>query len=348
MNPQMHKRISVGWNGRVESRAVLAEHRQAIAEVYFAPPGIPSGRNNSATRAPEYAEHLETLLKELAALDIRGNLLLNGLCAGEWTGSRAWARQAVATVARYQEYGVNDVSCASVTDLLLLRHEFPQLTLHASVNLFIDSVEKSVQLRHVCDVITLDRSLNYDLERIAVIRQAAPQRLKLLVNEGCLAGCVHRVQHFNALAHNRNLQTAYCKFLFARSPQLILQTPFIRPEDLPHYFSRVDCFKLATRDVRSAEHLDLLLRAYRDCRYTGNLFDLVSSDGIAAVAALGIPLYLPNAEIPANFFQRRVAGRGRWLPEDPIRPEMVFRKRRSTRTAEPGPREDLTDRHDPT
>ncbi len=341
MNPQMQKRISVGWNGRAESLPVLAEHHQAIAEVYFAPPGLPSGRNNSATRAPQYAEHLTALLGELAALGIRSNLLLNGLCSGPETGSRAWARRAVATVARYQELGVSDVSCVSITDLLLLRHEFPQLTLHVSVNMFIDSVEKAAQLRHVCDVITLDRSLNYDLQGIAAIRQAVPQRLKLLVNEGCLSGCVHRVQHFNALAHNRNLQTAYCKFLFARSPALILQTPFIRPEDLPPYFSRVDYFKLATRDVRTAAQLDRLLRAYGDCRYAGNLFDLVSSDGIAAVAALGIPLYLPNAEVPAAHFDRRVAERGRWLPDDPIRPEMVFRKRSDSPAVPPPARREL-------
>jgi len=332
MNDNLRKRISIGWNGRLETLAVFVRYRDVIHDVYFAPPDTPSGRNSAATRQADYAARLDEFLHGLSSEGLSANLLLNGLCAGELTGSRQWARQAVATVQRYAERGASHVTCASVTDMLLVRRHFPQLCIHASVNLLLDCPGKCAQLRHVCDVITLDRSLNYDLKQIAEIRRLLPgKRLKILVNEGCLSGCVHRVQHFNALAHNRNLQTGYCKFLFARHPELILQTPFVRPEDLRHYFGLVDYFKIASRDRRSAAHVALLLEAYSECSYRGNLFDLVSSDGIAAVMAMGIPLFLENSQIAEDFFSRRAATRGRWIPEDPIQPDYVFPRRLSIR-----------------
>lgn len=320
-----HKRFSIGWDGRKETIDVFLTYRDVIHDVYFVAPGTPSGRNSSLTRSCVYAANTKKMLQALKEHGIKSNILFNGLCAGELTGSRKWAKQIISTLEKYSGIGITEATCTSITDMLLLKKYLPHLTVHASVNMFIDSVAKCAQIINVCDVINIAGNMNYNLAGLQEIREfTRGKKLKLLVNEGCLTNCVHRIQHFNALAHNKNIETSYCKRLFTRNPGLILETAFIRPEDLRHYTELIDYFKIASRNAASPEHIELLLAAYTTGKYEGNLFDLVSSDGIAAVQAMGLPVFIDNSRLPDDFFNYRARRRGEWIAREPIDIADVF------------------------
>ncbi|MBI4284067.1 MAG: hypothetical protein HY663_06325 [Chloroflexi bacterium] len=323
---ELRDRVSVGWDGRDETFDVFLRYKEFIHDVYFAAPEVPSGRASDSTHSRDYQAKMEELLKGLESNGIRANMLFNGMCAGELTGSRQWAKQVFSILERYVGHGVTDVTCMSVTDMLLIKKYFAQVTVHASVNMFIDSIAKYAQVKNVADVITIDRNINYDLQKINLIRDfATDKKLKLLVNEGCLTDCIHRIQHFNALAHNKNMELSYCKHLFVKNPGLILDTPFVRPEDLHHYFGIIDYFKIASRCAMSSEHLELMLKAYTECEYNGNLFDLVSSDGIAAaIQAMGIQMFIDNPQVPPDFFESRTRYRDECITYEPINITDVF------------------------
>ena len=85
----------------------------------------------------------------------------------------------------------------------------------------------------------------------------------------------------------------------------------------------VDLFKIASRNASSTEHVERMLSSYISGVCEGNLFELVSSDGLATVQAMGLPLYLDNGMLSENHFKERTAVRGEWIAEDPLRAEDV-------------------------
>lgn len=306
----------MGWDGSPEGLDVFLTWKERISDVYFAAPGAPTGRNSRFERSPCHATKTEGFVKELTRHGLRSNLLLNGMCQGELTGTSRWTKFVRDTLEHFAKLGLTDVTCSSVEDMATIKRHFPELTVHSSVNMFVDSVAKCAQVMDFADVINLDRSINYDFERICEIRDFARHKtLKILVNEGCLYQCIHRIHHFNALSHNTNLPRPYCERYFISKPQTVLYTPIIRPEDLFHYFGIINVYKLATRHVASVEHLQLILKAYIEEDYNGNLFDLISSDGLAAAQENVGKFYIDNKSIPFDYFVHRAETKGQWIPE---------------------------------
>jgi collagenase-like PrtC family protease len=309
-------KFSVGWNGSPEALDLFAARRERISDVYLAAPGAPTGRNSGLEKAPGHAARTEAFVRGLVRHGLRPNLLFNGMCQGELTGSRRWTEFLCSTLERFSALGVTDVTCSSAVDMAVVKTRFPGLTVHSSVNMFIDSVAKCAQIIDIADVINLDRSINYDFERLGELREYARCKiLKILVNEGCLYQCVHRIHHFNALAHGTNTEEPFCKRHFLQNPHIVLHTPVIRPEDIFHYTGVVDVIKLATRHVGSVEHLRLTLDAYIEEEYDGNLLDLISSDGLASAQETAGCFHIDNKAIPLDYFVRRAEAKGLWIAD---------------------------------
>jgi collagenase-like PrtC family protease len=205
--------------------------------------------------------------------------------------------------------------------LQLLSDEAPGLAgaLEAvpGINTMLDSQAKvEAQLGYIGETrflqpkkIILDRSLNRDLDQLAdtarLCRRSFPDvKLELLANEGCLAQCPFKLSHdaYIALA---NLQERDCTCLLNRElgcmrlvdeqPHRILQSPFIRPEDMDLYLYHVDTIKLCGRTLGSG-FLQQAIAAYMDRRYDGNLLDLLD-----AMQWLTPSLYIDNASLSFDF-----------------------------------------------
>ena len=192
-----------------------------------------------------------------------------------------------------------------------------QLEAVPSANTFQDSVRKiEAQLAYIDETgfhlpgkIILDRSLNRNLDELARIcltmhRNIPDLKLEALANEGCLPYCPFKLSHGSCLAladpdgrdqtdrHNRNIG---CMRLLHEPAYRLLQSPFIRPEDIDLYLFHVDTIKLCGRSL-GADFLINAITAYRARRYDGNLLDL-----LAAPSWLADRFYVDNNQLSFDF-----------------------------------------------
>ncbi len=205
--------------------------------------------------------------------------------------------------------------------LQLLSDEAPDLAgvLEAvpGINTMLDSHAKiEAQLGFIGETrflqpgkIILDRSLNRDLDRLAdtarKCRQSFPDlKLELLANEGCLAYCPFKLSHdaYIALANHEGQDCTYllnkelgCMRLVDELPHRILQSPFIRPEDMELYLHHIDTIKLCGRTLGSG-FLQRTISAYIDRCYDGNLLDLLDT-----LQWLAPSLYVDNPSLSFDF-----------------------------------------------
>jgi hypothetical protein len=205
--------------------------------------------------------------------------------------------------------------------LQLLSDEAPELAgaLEAvpGINTMLDSFSKiEAQLGYIAETrflspgkIVLDRSLNRDLDLLAETslkcRASFPNlKLELLANEGCLPRCPFKLSHdaYIALGNHEGRDCTFllnkrlgCMRLEDSRPHRILQSPFIRPEDIDLYLFHVDTIKLCGRTL-GREFLQRVITAYRTRRYQGNLLDLLD-----ALQWLAPSLYVDNALLSFDF-----------------------------------------------
>lgn len=188
-----------------------------------------------------------------------------------------------------------------------------------SVNCMIDSVDKlratislidSTQFRAPGKII-LDRGLNRrldDLSQVAdVCRHINPDmRTTLLVNEGCIYQCPFKPAHDAHIAlANMGVpvdtftinQTRGCMRALLAAPHNVLQSPFIRPEDVAFYENSADVLKICGRTL-GAPFLRKTVSAYINGSYDGNLLDLM--DALDWMAAL---YYIDNKRLPPDFLK---------------------------------------------
>ncbi|MCL2789472.1 MAG: hypothetical protein FWD79_02390 [Desulfobulbus sp.] len=192
-----------------------------------------------------------------------------------------------------------------------------QLEAVPSINAMQDSVRKiEAQLVYIGATgfkmpgkIILDRSLNRNLDELAkmclTMHQNVPGlKLEALANEGCLPYCPFKLSHdaYIALANMKGLdqlrslnRNVGCVRLWSEHPHRLLQSPFIRPEDIDLYLYHVDTVKLCGRSLDS-DFLINAITAYRARRYNGNLLDLLST-----TAWLADRLYVDNSLLSFDF-----------------------------------------------
>lgn len=157
--------------------------------------------------------------------------------------------------------------------------------------------------------IILDRSLNRNLDDLASISLAMHQQfpgitIEVLANEGCLPYCPFKLSHdaYIAMANidgHDQTQAINCSLgcirLLDEQPHRLLQSPFIRPEDIDLYLFHVDTIKLCGRTL-GATFLNNAITAYRNRCYDGNLLDLMD-----AMSWLAERLYVDNRMLSFDF-----------------------------------------------
>jgi collagenase-like PrtC family protease len=294
---------------------------QDIASVHFS---LPTERRLDSRIRANGPDSLEKTLDLLAALGgVRRYGLLNSRFYGpELFTARKNLHPLIQTLERCAEKGMIDgiIYCDHYL-LQLLSDEAAELAagLEAvpGVNTMLDSHAKvEAQLDYISTTrfrmpgkVVLDRSLNRDLDLLAETalkcRSSFPDlRLELLANEGCLARCPFKLSHdaYIALGNAGERECTFflnrelgCVRLVDEQPHRILQSPFIRPEDVDMYLFHVDGIKLCGRTLGSG-FLTRVVTAYRERRYQGNLLDLLD-----ALHWLAPSLFIDNGQLSFDF-----------------------------------------------
>jgi len=286
---------------------MLADYRDAVAEVYFSVPGAPSGRPEPE-RTPELMEQLVFELTEMRNSGIALDLLLNGNCYGGDAVSEKFARDITNLLDKLGKTGLlpEIVTTTSPFAAHVVRKNFPGIELRASVNMRLDSTLAMEYLADIFDSFYIRRDRQRDLAALRKTSEwcrANGKKLGMLANSGCLRNCPYQTFHDNLVAHdaevrkNANLPDFpphLCWKCLQRRENLsdFLRASWIRPEDLHLYAPYVDVVKLATRRHTSVR---MVVSAYTQGSFDGNVLNLTEP----CFAGLAAPYILDNRRLSA-------------------------------------------------
>lgn len=286
--------------GHMEGLRDLLEGSDNIYAVYMAgsPDYIGTGRTNlSAPSLEDIAEQVEYAHSQNVKLEI----VLNSSCMGGQQLTPEGYRTISWYFDRLNDMEVDSITVADPYLVEMLSRDY-NMEVVVSVLSFVDSPQKAMFYEELgADTIVVDPVVNRDFEKLQAIKDSISCDLKLLVNEACLYQCPFRYAHFNFFSHANgpgpkpNVLDDYyyykCLSIRLRNPEQIIKSPWIRPEDIPHYLPITDTFKIGGR----THFVDWILNnvnAYSNQHYDGNLMDLLDS-----IRELREVFEIPNAEL---------------------------------------------------
>ena len=138
------------------------------------------------------------------------------------------------------------------------------------------------------DRIVISPDLNRDLDTLANMVEYSDAAIEIMLNEGCLFRCPYKPAHHRFNAHKTRGESSdsekenfryvdLCGEMCLNDPQNIIQSPFVRPEDMGVYKDiGIEHFKIAGRNMPK-EWILKVVRAYQQGEYDGNILDLLNS-----------------------------------------------------------------------
>lgn len=288
-------RFCVGYNQDFENFLNLMEgYKEAIEEIYFPLPRNIASSGRAEVHSRRYNEDIIKLIKFCRNYGFKSALLLNSSCDGKYIGDIKYMYRILKYVKKLEKIGLNSIIVTNPLFLMFLKNNLPNLEIQASVNCYCQTVEHAKNLQELgIDILTIDRDINREIDKIKAIKKATNLKIKILLNEGCLLYCPFRKVHFNQMSHldlkRSQQQAAYirfgsmaCIYLLEKHPEICFKSPFIRPEDLWRYKGIVDYFKLASRTT-DTDVIEVRLEAYRRESFDGNLVSLFETQGIPKI-----------------------------------------------------------------
>lgn len=234
-------------------------------------------------------KQVRTHISEAHKNNIKFNYLLNATCLNnlEWTISGQ--RRLQQLMNWLMDLGVDSVTVAIPYLLELIKKQYPQLKVYVSTQAGVDTIERAKYWEDLrADEITLSfLDINRNFHLLREIRKNIKCKLKLIANLDCLYNCpfyqYHSVLNSHASQSNhptRGFMIDYCYLSCSRrrlmNPVEFIRSPWIRPEDIHHYEDLgIDKIKLVNRGM-TTEKICLVVNAYTNRYYEGNLLDLFS------------------------------------------------------------------------
>lgn len=287
-------KLNVGYQITQSSDFVdaIISHKDRIKEVYFAWGDLPNGRHRmDALPTGEDPERMRLRqsadLSRIAAVGISTDLLLNASCYGSDSLSRSFFNKLGDTVDELcNRFALSAVTTTSPLIASFIKQNFATLSVRASVNMEIGTLQGMRYLADRFDSFYMKREYNRDLKQIKELTawcRDNGKELLLLANSGCLNHCSAHTFHDNLVSHEAEIlrkDNAYgfaglCWEHLAKADaraSWLADTNFIRPEDLFLYEPYFQTAKLATRVNASPLRI---LRAYLEARYVGPITDLL-------------------------------------------------------------------------
>ena len=277
----------------------LNQYKSEVEEIYFALPDIANGRGNSWMKtftARDAFFQQEYELKHLKSMGFKMNLLLNAMCYGENSLSRVFFNKLGDSVDyAIDTFGVSSITTTSPIIAKFIKNNFENITVRASVNMEIGTIEGMEYIAENFDGFYMKREFNRNFKKIDELNNWCSKngkKLFMLANSGCLNNCSAHAFHDNLVSHENEIMkmdNAYtfngvCKEFLSKDEnkaKFLDYTNFIRPEDLYLYEKYFTCVKLATR-VHDTP--DKIIRAYCSKKWSGNLPELLEPNHSAALS----------------------------------------------------------------
>jgi len=176
------------------------------------------------------------------------------------------------------------------------------------VNMRIGTVQAAAYLGAYFDEYLLQREYNRDLAHLAAFKAWCDRngkKLEILANSGCMAFCSGESFHDNLVAHetaasqvrSTDFDPILCRHVYLDPDNWagILQSTWIRPEDIRHYEPYVDQVKLATRMHKNPAQV---IGAYAGGSFAGDLLDLLEPGHGPMLGGR----WIDNSRFPSDWF----------------------------------------------
>lgn len=283
-------KYSIGYQlpDEYDSTAELVhDYQEHISSVYFSAPGHASAR--SVIDVKDTEQMLDELTYIRQELQIPLVLLYNANCYGDTAISDKFEKEIVENVASMiTRVGISDITTTSPFVAKIVKREFPEIKICASVNMWIGSEHAMEYLGDDFDGYYMQREYNRDFTQIKKLSSWCTEHgktLRLLANSGCLYSCPFHSFHDNLVAHEQGASKETNMMSKNPSPcwdlmysqntveaaATFLQENWIRPEDMKYYEPYFSEAKLATR---MHSHPRRVISAYIRGRFPGNMLDL--------------------------------------------------------------------------
>jgi len=283
-------------------KEICKEATKDVEEIYMA--GTPEvlGSGRVTLHAPQLDE-IEKQTQYLHEKKLKMGIALNPSCMGGQHLTSQGYNIFKWYFGKLNEIGVDSVTVAEPYLIEMLTKEFPDMKVVVSTISHVDSAERAKYFEELgAEAITLDTNINRSFEILENIREVVDCELRLLVNEACLYKCPFRYFHFNLFSHmtglgnKPNIFSDYyyekCMSFRVRYPELVIKSPWIRPEDLGVYEDLgIDYFKMSGR-ANTIKWIVDCMKAYSARSYDGNLMDLLDCP-----SELRDMFYIPNKDL---------------------------------------------------
>ncbi|MEA4861830.1 MAG: hypothetical protein AB7F40_02470 [Victivallaceae bacterium] len=292
---------------------VISRYLDSLCEVYYPWPGVINARGFSEN-AEVMRDQLVEDLKWCRAHGLTLDFLVNGTCYGDKTFTIAQRDELCGIIETMRAAGIlpEVVTTASIYVAKILRTEYPDIEIRASVNWQMNSTLALEYLGDLIDSFYLCRDLQRDfsmLERFKKWADDHGKKMCLLANSGCIRNCPGKTLHETVIAHDAewnkeairlNFPAQYCETVYMNdSPEEFLRSTWIRPEDIHLFEPYVSVFKLSTRKVPNP---DEILKAYSSRSYDGDLARIMDPGHRFGIHKID------NKSFPADWAQSGVAG----------------------------------------
>ncbi|HPO90576.1 MAG TPA: hypothetical protein P5239_06140 [Victivallales bacterium] len=296
--------------------SIVNDYKENISEVYFAWPGMPSGRPSLKNNTSSKVNHIEKLLyniSEIQKLGVKLNILFNATCYGSKSLSEEFKKEILRITEKVISYiGTLDImTTSSIAIAWVFKKYFPKVEVRASINMKIGFPESMSYISDLFDSFHLQRDFQRDIAYVKEVKKwckSQKKKLCILVNSGCLYSCPAQLFHDNIVAHSIEISSkkvidgflpdiCWCLYKKQKERSKILKSTWIRPEDINNYYGLVDVIKLATR-IHSNPRL--VINAYSNGYYEGNLLDLFEP----TFSLLFLPEIISNSKFPIGWFKK--------------------------------------------
>ena len=265
---------------------IVSDHREHISSVYFSPPGKNSART---VIEDKYSPYMMEELRYIRDMGVGLTMLYNANCYGGRAVCSEFGKEIAATVEQMlRQLDIGEITTTSPFVAQVVKKEFPQIKICASVNMWIGTTQAMEYLGDYFDGYYMQREYNRDLRKLKELSawcNRHGKQLKMLANSGCLYTCPFHMFHDNLVAHEAEAclldnamssQPSPCWDLMYSKKAVdaaatFLQESWIFPKDIHRYEPYVSEVKLATRMHYNPRRV---VSAYVRGRFVGNMLDL--------------------------------------------------------------------------
>jgi len=236
--------------------AIEADYGERIQSVYFPLPGTLTGSG----RPPQSDRYLSSFLK---VSNINKSLIINPVVLPDKI-ENIGIKILKDTEKLIHSYEINDITLANASLAKMIRKEFPGIALTASVLMDIHEPAQLLMIDGLFDKIVPSGRILRNIDALKKIREGFRGKIRLIVNESCLPGCIYRTQHFYEMGSpGIGYPESLCHDMLSLKPWLRLTGGWILPQFLGFYNDLFDELKLAGRvTLRDPQKYKSVLSAY--------------------------------------------------------------------------------------